>query len=100
MNVKGLELAREEFNQFVGNAVIFMDLEENESWCDAVDIPTYHNEAIVALVGKDGFHSPKETFKLSTLQELAIEKKKMFNQGYERFELEDDYHFAEILFHG
>lgn len=99
MNVKGLEQAREEFNKFEGSAVIFMDMKDNEAWCDAFEIKAYHDDAIVALVGKNDFHSPNDKYTLSTLKELATAKKKMFDQGYDRMELEDDYHFAEILYY-
>ncbi|BAD65344.1 hypothetical protein ABC2810 [Shouchella clausii KSM-K16] len=99
MNVKGLEQAREEFNEFKGSAVIFMDMQENEAWCDAFEIKDYHSETIVALVGKNDFHSPNDKYRISTLNELAEAKKKMFEQGYDRMDLEDDYHFAEILYY-
>ncbi|GAK09022.1 hypothetical protein [Geomicrobium sp. JCM 19038] len=98
--IKSLEVAHKEFNETIGSAVVYVDFSNNDVWCDAHEIKDYHDETVVALVGKNDFHSPKLKYSLSTLKELAIAKKKMYDQGYDRLELEDDYHFAEILYYG
>ncbi|WP_040985553.1 hypothetical protein [Oceanobacillus jeddahense] len=97
---KGIEQAKKDFDMTQDGAVIFADLKDGSVWCDVFDIPTYHDDHVVYVVSKDDLFEPNETYAASTIRELAEMKKDMFEQGYDKLQIEADYNFAEVLFHG
>ncbi|GIN10232.1 hypothetical protein [Shouchella clausii] len=97
--IKGLDVAVSEFNQHEGNAVIFADLEANEVWCDVLEIPSYHDDSVVALVGKNNLDTKFDKYRSETLEKLIAAKRTMYNEGFSKMQIEDDYNFAEILYY-
>ena len=99
LKFEGLKKAREEFNNWQGNATIFIDCEDMSAWCDVFDIPNYHADSIVRLIGKDDLYGRNDCFGLQTLEILANEKYKDFKNGEQKFLINDDYNYGEIIYY-
>lgn len=94
---KGLEKARQEFNNWQGQARISINFDDMTAWCDVHEIPDYHSDNIVRLVGKDDLHGRNDKYGKEKLERLAQAKLEKFKQGFSKDELGDDYIFAEYL---
>lgn len=95
---KGLEEARVEFNNWQGNAVIFIDFEDMTVWTDVFEIPTYHSDSIVSLISKDDLYGRNDRYNYMVLEKLAKTKHKDYKEGFAHWQIEDDYRYAEVLY--
>lgn len=94
---KGLEQSRTEFNDWSGRAAIFIDFEEKEAFCHVHEIPDYHDEAVVCIIHKGDLQGRNFRIGKDRLDSLVMAKFKKYNAGWDRMDLEDDYHFAEYI---
>ncbi len=94
---KGLEESRLQFNKYQGKARIYIDFEDMTAWCKVQELPSYHSDSIIRLVGKDDLHGRNDIYGTERLNELAEAKLDKHKKGWEKENLEDDYAFAEYF---
>ncbi|MFS0841317.1 hypothetical protein [Paenibacillus sp. 1P03SA] len=92
----GLETARLEFNNWCGNAVIFIDFEENEAFCRVFEIPTYHSDKIIILYSKGDLYSRNDKIGSERLNKLAAAKLEKYKEGWSKLDLETHYYFPDF----
>lgn len=97
LSLKGLEAARKEFNNWQGNAVIFVDFDAMDAWCEVAEIRSY-DAPIFSLVAKDNLHGRNDKYNLGVLESVAYAKHEDFKNGYEEFQINDDYRYSELFY--
>src|SRR5690625_2060817 len=97
--LKNLEQARKHFNEWQGNAAIFVDFEEMEAWTIVEENINYHDEHVVCIIDKDNWFERDHRYRKDQIEKLAKVKYEKFKEGWNRIELEDNFfkEFAEII---
>jgi len=99
VEIRNLDLARKQFNNWQGNATIFIDLEEREAWTIVEEDINYHDQHVIRLIDKDNLHERSFKYNKEQIDQLAKVKIEKYEEGWEREELEDNYHmeFAKVI---
>lgn len=87
----GLEAARQEFNNWNGNAVLFVDFSDNTAWTRVFEIPNYHSESIIAVYSKNDLYGRSDRIGKERLDERIAFIRSLYEKGEERLDLEDEY---------
>lgn len=97
MKLHNLEEARQQFNDWQGNAAIFVDFEGMKAWCE---VGTFHEceSPVFKLVDKGSVDSPNDRYNLKVLESVSQAKYKDFEEGYEDWQINDDYRYSEIFY--
>lgn len=96
----GLEQARSQFNGWSGKAVIYIDFDDMEAFCEVgVNVPNgFSKDSVIRICGKGDMNEPNKKFSDERLYALATAKYEMYKSGkYENWQINDDYLFGEYL---
>lgn len=95
---KNLNEARKEFNNWKGNAAIFIDMGTLEVWTEVNEVGTYDNsDNVIGLVGKSDLNDRNKKYNLNVLEKLAEAKYNDYKEGYSKWQIEGDYRYSGIL---
>lgn len=71
INLDEITEAKDEFNSWSGNAVLWIDFEDGKVWTDVSETPTYNADSIYSIVGKDDTVDPNSKYSVDRLVKLA-----------------------------
>lgn len=94
---EGLDQARKQFNNWQGNAVIFIDFDDMRAWTDVHHIPSYHAKTIVGLISKDDLYERDHKYSIDTLKNIANAKYKDYKDGVDTLIINDDYNYSHHI---
>ncbi|TDQ39252.1 hypothetical protein [Aureibacillus halotolerans] len=95
---KGIEQATKEFNTWEGAASIFIDVEDHDAWCVVKDEASYNSDSVIHLISKNDVDDRFEAYPAEVLSQLAEAKEKALADGYEAWQVNQIYLFAEIIY--
>lgn len=89
LKIEGLEAARQEFNKWQGNAVIFVDFEDMTAWCLVFDIPSYHSEKIIKVAAKDNLYGRDTQIGADRLDQIVALMHSKMIVGWPKHEIQE-----------
>ncbi|MEL3959358.1 hypothetical protein NST17_19585 [Caldifermentibacillus hisashii] len=94
IEIKGLEDARKEFNNWQGAAVIFVDFEDMTAWCHVSEIPVYHDDSIIVVAGKDNLYERNNRVGKERLDNIVEIVYKKYKEGWPKEKLEEPMYYS------
>lgn len=94
LKIEGLEQARQEFNNWSGSAVIFVDFGDMTAWCRVSEIPSYHANSIVAVAGKDDLHERNKKVGKERLDDIVKIVYSKYEQGWTKEKLQEPMYYS------
>lgn len=94
LKIEGLEQARHEFNNWSGNAVIFVDFGDMTAWCRVSEIPSYHSKSIIAIATKDNLYESNKKVggdRLNKIVEIVYGK---YKEGWSKEKLQEPMYYS------
>jgi len=92
-----LEEARQQFNDWQGSATIFIDFDTMNAWCEVESAADY-DSPIFHLVKKGEMHGRNDKYNIVVLKSVLEDKYNDFKEGYEEWQINDDYRYSEIFY--
>lgn len=82
INEKDITKAKDEFNNWSGSAVIWIDFEDGHTWCTVGDeVAGYDKEGVYHIVAKDEMIDPNAKYSVDRLVRLANLKHTYYNNN-------------------
>lgn len=89
LKIEGLEQARQEFNNWSGSAVIFVDFGDMTAWCRVSEIPSYHARSIVAVAAKDDLQERNKRVGKERLDDIIEIVYGKYKEGWSKEKLQE-----------
>lgn len=91
-----LDVAVREFNNWQGNAVLFIDFSDMTAWTDINNVPSYHSDLIIPLLGKDDLYGRNDKYSFESVNDLANKAHVKHKRGWtlDDFKLYFEHEFA------